>query len=158
MQAHARFSARRERRSASEGAAARGLRGRRTQDDGAGVLSTSFGVGVFLAFVLFAVQLLINLYAASVVTSVAYDAARRVAVAGTSPPNEADERAAEDHARELLGRYGRTASFDWSHDDPAVVKLHVHVTNPRLLAVGLDQLVGLDVIDRTVLVRIERVQ
>jgi Flp pilus assembly protein TadG len=131
---------------------------RKDRERGAGLLSTSFGVGVFLVFVLFAVQLLINLYATSVVTSVAYDAARRVAVSGSHPPTPEEEQAAVDHARAQLGRYGADATFEWRNDDPGVVKLHVRVVNPRLLGPGVDQLVGLDVIDRTVVVRVESKQ
>jgi hypothetical protein len=116
---------------------------------------------VVLVFVLFAVQLLINLYATSVVTSATYDAARQVAVHGSQPPTELELRAAEDHARALLGRYGRSATFEWDFDDPSapnVIKLRVQVANPRLLGPGIDQLVGLDVIDREVVVRVEQLQ
>lgn len=130
-------------------------------DRGSGLLSTSFGIGVFLVFVLFAVQLLINLYAASAVTSAAYDAARQVAVRGSSPPTQAEQDAATQRARSILGRYGRDARFEWSFDDPvapSVIKLRVRVSNPRLLGPGVDQLVGLDVIDRTVVVRVEKEQ
>lgn len=130
-------------------------------DRGAGLLSTSFGVGTFLVFVLFSVQLLINLYAASVVTSAAYEAARQVALGGSQPPSRAEQDTAAERARWMLGRYGRDALFDWSFDDPVnpnVVKLRVRVATPRVLGPGVDQLVGLDVIDRTVVVRLEKEQ
>ena len=131
---------------------------RRPRDRGTGLLSTSFGVGVFLVFVLFAVQLLINLYATSVVTSATFDAARRLATRGSHPPTQAEQDAAVQLARDELGRYGRDAQFTWGLDDPDVVALHVHVVNPRLLGPGIDQLVGLDTIDRTVVVRVEQPQ
>lgn len=130
-------------------------------DRGAGLLSTSFGIGVFLIFVLFSVQLLVNLYAASVVTSAVYDAARQVALRGSQPPTQAEQDAAVERARSILGTYGRDALFEWSFDDPSapnVVKLRVRVANPRLLGPGVDHLVGLDVIDRTVVVRVEKEQ
>lgn len=135
----------------------RSTRSATTPDErGAGLLSTSFGVGVFLVFVLFAVQLLINLYAASVVTSATYDAARQVATTAAVPPTDGDLAAAENRARQLLGRYGQRATFEWQLDDPDVIRLRVRVPNPRVLAPGIDQLVGLDVIDRTTSVRVER--
>jgi hypothetical protein len=123
---------------------------------GAGLLSTSFGVLFFVGFLLFAVQLLFNLYATSVVTSAAYDAARSVATAPSQPATQEQLDAAVDHARSLLGKYRDRAAFDWDLSDPDVVRLHVHAVNPRLVAPPLDQLVGFDVIDRTVVVRVER--
>jgi len=121
-------------------------------DRGSGIVSTLFGITVFLVLLFFAVQLLTNLYATSVVTSATYDAARRAATHGHVPTlAELDE--AETHARSLLGAYGARASFDWSGSDADVVRLHVAVTNPRF--VPLVPLVGFDEIDRTVSVRIE---
>jgi len=126
------------------------------RDDGAGLLSTSFGVLFFVGFLLFAVQLLFNLYATSVVTSAAYDAARSVATAPTQPATDEQLDAAVDHARSLLGKYRDRATFDWDLSDPDVVRLHVRAVNPRVLAPPLDHLVGFDVIDRTVIVRVEK--
>jgi len=126
------------------------------RDDGAGLLSTSFGVLFFVGFLLFAVQLLFNLYATSVVTSAAYDAARSVATAPTQPATQQQLDAAVDHARTLLGSYRDRATFEWDLSDADVVRLHVHAVNPRVLAPPLDHLVGFDVIDRTVVVRVEK--
>ncbi|HEX2384908.1 MAG TPA: hypothetical protein VHI95_19845, partial [Acidimicrobiales bacterium] len=106
----------------------------------------------------FAVQLLFNLYATSVVTSAAYDAARVVATAPTQPATQQELDAAVDHARSLLGKYRDRATFEWDLSDSDVIRLHVHAVNPRVLAPPLDHLVGFDVIDRTVVVRVEREQ
>lgn len=122
----------------------------------AGLLSTSFGLLVFLGFLFFAVQLLFNQYATSVVTSAAYDAARSVATAPEQPPGAERLDAAEAHARSLLGAYHQRVSFEWDLSDPDVVRLHVRAVNPRLLAPPIDHLVGHDVIDRTVVARVER--
>jgi hypothetical protein len=135
--------------------AAERRRGRGDADTGAGLLSTSFGILFFLGFLFFAVQLLFNLYATSVVTSATYDAARQVATSPHHPATADELDAAVAHARQLLGGYADRASFDWDLSNPDVVKLHVHAVNPRLLGAGLDSLVGLDVIDRTVEVRVE---
>ncbi len=120
-------------------------------DAGTGLIGTSAGVTVFLVLVFFAVQLLTNLYATSVVTSAAYDSARRAATAG-HPPSGAELAAAETHGRSLLGALGQRARFDWRVDTDTV-QLHVAVTNPRF--VPLVPLVGLDSVDRTVTLRIE---
>lgn len=123
-------------------------------DRGAGLLSTSFGILFFLGFLFFAVQLLFNLYATSVVTSVTYDAARSVAASGHVATQD-DLAAAEARARDSLGRYASRATFEWDLSDPDVVKLRVHAENPRFLGPGIDSLAGFDVIDRTAVVRVE---
>jgi Flp pilus assembly protein TadG len=129
---------------------------RTNRDRGAGLLSTSFGILFFLGFLFFAVQLLFNLYATSVVTSVTYDAAREVATAG-HPATQADMDAAVAHAKEQLGNYASRVEFQWDvTSDPDVVKLRVVATNPRFLGQVVDTFVGFDVIDRTVEVRVER--
>ena len=126
------------------------------RDRGAGLLGTSFGILVFLGFLFFAVQLLFNLYATSVVTSATYDAARRVATVG-HPATQADVDAAETNARDALGGYAHRVTFECDvTSEPNVVRLHVTATNPRFLGPSIDTLVGLDEIDRTVVVRVEK--
>ena len=125
------------------------------RDRGAGLLSTSFGILFFLGFLFFAVQLLFNLYATSVVTSVTYDAARSVATSG-HPATQDDLDAATSRARSQLGNYASHVEFQWDvTSDPDVVKLRVIATNPRFLGPVIDTFVGFDVIDRTVEVRVE---
>jgi Flp pilus assembly protein TadG len=121
---------------------------------GAGLISTVAGVTVFLAFLLLAVQLLTNLYAASAVTAAAYDAAR--VVAGADGGQDARSRA-ETHARAVLGRYAERVSFSWMVDDD-VVRLRVTARNPRFLLPRLGGAVGFDTVDRTVRVRVERLR
>jgi hypothetical protein len=107
---------------------------------------------VFLALLLFAVQALYNLYAASVVTAVAYDAARQVAGAEgglSSAPT------AEAGARQALGRYADRVTFDWSGSDGEAVVLRVQARNPRFLLPALAGPVAFDHFDRTVRVRTE---
>jgi Flp pilus assembly protein TadG len=119
---------------------------------GAGLIGTVAGVAVFLAFLLFAVQLLFNLYATSAVTAAAYDAARTVAGG-----NGGDTASAEEHARQVLGRYAERVAFEWSVDDD-VVALRVTAKNPTFLLPALGGAVGMDEIDRTVRVRVERLR
>jgi Flp pilus assembly protein TadG len=131
---------------------------RARSERGAGLFSTSFGILFFLGFLLFAVQLLFNLYSTSVVTSATYDAARQVATTASQPATPEQLAAAEDHARTLLGRYGDAATFTWDLSDPDVVKLRVVVENPRVLSRTLARAVGFDTIDRTVTVRVEELR
>ena len=131
------------------------LSGRRSEE-GAGVISTVFGVTIFLVLLLFAVQVLVGLYATSVVTAATYDAAK--VMAGADAGDSALARAdAEAGARSQLGRYGSRAAFRWQND-AEVVRLHVQAPRPTLLPSTLVRGVGLDDIERTVTVRVERVQ
>lgn len=125
-------------------------------DEGSGLVGTVAGVTVFLAFLLFAVQLLTNLYATSVVTSAAYDGARQVAEAGSGAEGAAGRSAAEDHVRSLLGGYGERVRFDWSGTDDDVVRLRVTAENPTFLLRSLGGRLPFTDMDRTVVVRVER--
>ncbi len=98
-------------------------------------------------------QALFNLYATSVVTAVAYDAARRVAGADGGPGSMAQ---AEAEARQSLGRYSDRVSFDWSATDGETVVLAVHAENPHMLLPAVAGPLAFDEIDRTVRVRVER--
>jgi hypothetical protein len=128
-------------------------------DRGSGLFSTLAGVLVFLAFLLFAVQLLTNLYATSAATSAAFDGARQVAghrSATDDPAATARARAdAEARMRSELGRFGEQVTFDWSGSDADMVALRVRARAPRFLLPGLARPLGFDQIDRTVRVRRE---
>ena len=131
--------------------------GRGRTDRGAGLLSTAAGVVVFLVFLLFAVQLLFGLYASSMVTAVANDAALRAASADAPPLAiiEAD-------ARDSLGEVGSTATFEWDVDDadgdgaPDTVVLEVVTRPPRFVPPSIGGSIGLDEVRRTVRVRAEQ--
>jgi hypothetical protein len=120
---------------------------------GGGPLSAWFGFIVFLALLLFAVQVLFNLYATSVVTSVAYDAARKVAGAHGGPSSEAQ---AEADARRALGRYADRVTFSWAPAGGEFVELRVQARSPSVLLPTLAGPVAFGDIDRTVRVRAER--
>ena len=123
----------------------------RRDDRGTGLIGTVFGVMVFLVLLLFAVQVLFNLYATSVVTAAAFDAAHQVADAGGDPAAQAP---ALDHAHRVLGRYYEKVRFDWAGSHDAQVNLHVHAENRNFAFAGL-RLDALQVVDRTVKVRVE---
>jgi len=123
---------------------------------GTGVISSLVGITMFLGFLFFAVQLLFNLYATSVVTANSFDAARRVAAAPTAPGGSAPTTvAAEREARDRMGEYGSRVRFDWSGTDADTVRLHIRATNPRLLLFAPSTM-AFDRIDRTIVVRRER--
>ncbi|MDQ1445339.1 MAG: hypothetical protein QOI20_1803 [Acidimicrobiaceae bacterium] len=123
-------------------------------DAGAGVVSTVFGVSIFLVFMLFAAQLLLGLYAESVVGAVTFDAAKTVAGANSIDDPSAPARA-DVAARRRLGRLGDGAAFDWAVSDDAV-RLTVRVRRPPVLPGLLPDVRG--PIVRRVRVRAERVR
>jgi hypothetical protein len=122
---------------------------------GGGLVQLWVGFFVFLGMLLFAVQLLFNLYAASVVTSISYDAARRVA-GSDGGPDDTTEAEAEADARQALGRYERHVEFDWGATTPEEVVLRVRSENPSVLLPVLAGPMAFDTLDRTIRVRVER--
>jgi hypothetical protein len=122
-------------------------------ESGAGLLSSIVGVTVFLVLLLFAVQLALNLYATSAITTVAFDAAREVA--GSDGGVDSTERA-EARARSLLGRFesgGGELDFRWDTSRPDAVVLEVIAERPPMLA---NVRFPFQRIERTAFVRWER--
>jgi hypothetical protein len=117
-------------------------------------LAAWFGFVVFLVLLLFAVQVLFNLFATSVVTSVAYDAARKVAGQHGGPESQAQ---AEGDARRALGRYSDRVTFEWNSSSE-VVALRVRATSSSVLFPAMAGPLAFGDIDRTVRVRVERFQ
>jgi hypothetical protein len=111
---------------------------------------------VILVLLLVAVQVLFDLYARSAVSAAAFDAARVVAGsdAGGTPTSQSR---AEVDARRELGAYGERATFDWTVDADEV-HLDVRVRDPSVLPTALTGPLGLDTVDRSVIVRRERVR
>ncbi len=108
---------------------------------------------IFLLLLLFATQVLLGLYASTVVTSAGYDAARQVAGARTAI-DEATLDGATAAGRRSIGALGRNARFDWHGTDEEVVRLRVDVERPHLLPAAL--VPGGADISRTLTVRRER--
>jgi hypothetical protein len=131
-------------------------------DRGAGLIGTIAGVLVFLGFLLFAVQLLVDLYATSAATSAAFDGARLVAGSRTDHATaESVERAraeAERRMRRELGGLGDQVTFDWSASDADVVAVRIRGPAPRFLLPGVGGPLAFDTIDRTARVRVEAVR
>ena len=125
-----------------------------TNEAGAGVIGSVVGVTIFLILLVFAVQVLVGLYATSVVTAATYDAAKTLAGADQGD-SAAGRVSAEATARHQLGRYGERATFRWDND-AETVRLHVRAPRPTLLPRSLAGPTGLGDIERTVRVRVER--
>ena len=122
------------------GPGARRVRG----EAGTGLIATWSGFAVFLALMFFAVQVLFNLWTASMVTAAASDAARKVASVDTADPaarpaaEQAAQIAAEAGFRRLVGGYAsRVTVFEWRDTDPDAVQLHVETRNPSFLVRAL---------------------
>jgi hypothetical protein len=122
---------------------------------GGGPVSIWVGFSVFLVMLLFAVQVLFNLYATSVVTAVSYDAARRVAGSDGGAGHVAE---AEAGARAALGRYQDRVAFEWVASGPDEVVLRVQAQNPSVLLPLLRGPAAFDTFERTIRVRVERFQ
>ena len=100
---------------------------------------------------MFAVQVLIHLFATSIVSAAAFDAARLASGSDT-----VTEQAAQAHGMGVLGRFsGRVTDFDVVVGEEAVT-VSVQAKSPALLPRAWGRVVGAESIDRTVVVRRER--
>lgn len=106
-------------------------------------------VGVFLIFLLVAVQVLVHLFATSVVEAAAYDAAREV-----SGASGADPEAAEHRARAQLGPLSERATFRWSLTEDEV-GLDVRVERSTVVPAPFAERLGFDIIERGFVMRVE---
>lgn len=117
---------------------------------GTALVGTLVGFVMILVLLLFSAQLLVRLYATSVLASVATRAAETVA---QSPVPVAAEGPAEQAARASLGSFAaRRAVFRWREVDSRRVVLEIAARSPQFLP-GLS---AWDSIERTVTIRTER--
>ncbi len=124
---------------------------------GAGLFGMVAGFTVFMLLLVAAVQVLFNLYATTVVTGAALDAARQVAGYDNVTDRCAATRVAEGAFLRRLGDYSRrgAATLAWTCSDPEVVRVTVRAQHPTILPAGLAGLAGLGRLQRTVEVRVE---
>lgn len=121
------------------------------------MVGTSAGFLVFLLLLFAAVQILFNLYANTMVTSAAHEAARTVAGYDAS----ANRCAAIDDANaifdEALGSYGDEgyARLTWTCTDPETVTVEIDAVHPTILPARMSGLLGLGRLERTIVVRVE---
>jgi len=107
-----------------------------------------------------AVQVLFDLYATSMVTSAAHDAARIVA-GFDSAADRCGATARGDRAFSTrLGTYATEAGpqLTWTCTDPDVVRVRVTADHPTILPPFLAGLTGLGHVDRTIEVRVESIR
>jgi hypothetical protein len=133
-------------------------------DRGAGVFSTAVGFLVFLTCLFLAVQVIFGLYATSVVRATLNDAASRAAGGGggRAGPGPGELAALAREAEDNLGAIGRQPStvveLDLVDDDGDrvgdVIAGRAVVEPPRFAPAA--DLLGFDVIDVAVRVRVER--
>ncbi len=122
---------------------------------GSGVFATSAGLLVFLLLVLGAVHVSAGLYARSMATNAAHDAARHVA-GYASAAGRSQARATE--SERFVARFGErtNARLVWSPDDADLVVVRVLVDSPSRLPAGLRDVFGIGDTDREIRVRVER--
>ena len=122
-----------------------------------GTIGTAAAFVVFLLLMFSAVQVLFDLYATSMVTAAAHDAAREVAGHRAAADRCAAIRAAEAGFVDALGGYGDAgnARLEWSCGDAEVIRVRVVATHPSVLPPGLGRLFALSEVDRTIEVRVE---
>ncbi|MDY7100986.1 MAG: hypothetical protein S0880_07345 [Actinomycetota bacterium] len=135
--------------------AARGVDDDRLRGDaGSGLFSSALGFLVVMILMLFATQLAFHLLTTSRVTHAAGDAARVAARSATvsGVPSAAGVDRAEERLREVLGD---DITVDWSGTDGDAVHLRVRANAPVLLPASFRDVLGMGVVDRTVVVRTE---
>lgn len=123
---------------------------REPSERGTAVVGTLIGFLIFMVLLLFAVQVVVRLYATSALTTAATRAAETVA---SSPFPQASVAAAEQEARSQLGSFAANhTDFEWKEVDGEQVVLEVSATSPEFLPL----VPGWATITRTITVRTER--
>ena len=128
----------------------------RPKDRGASLVTLSGAMIVFVLLLFFAVQLSINLYARSQVTAAGYDAARHVAGYDNDGRRAAATDEAETRLRSMLGAMGDDVRVEWDLSDPDAVRLRLVLDPPSVAPAIIRDAVGLDHVDRTIVIRTER--
>ncbi len=124
---------------------------------GSGLIGTSAGFLVFLLLLFAAVQILFNLYATTMVTTAAHEAAMKVAGFDAYPDRCAAVPAADAAFIESLGQYGREghATLTWTCNDPQRVIVRITADHPTLLPRAVSGLFGLSHMSKVIEVRTE---
>lgn len=118
-------------------------------EKGTGVIGTAFGASAFLAFLLLATHTLLSLYASSVISSTAWDAARSIAQTGDPIVEESSKTQARQR---LHGFKNVSITVNESADDVAV---RVQADRPMFLPQSMANASGLGRIDKTIHARNE---
>ena len=126
-------------------------------DQGTGLFGMIMGFTVFLLLLVASVQILFNLYATTVVSSAAVDAARIVAGYDSAGSRCATTAEAEAAFWQALGDYNQrgSATLTWVCNDSETVSLAVVADHPTILPQQLRGLTGLGRFDRVIEIRVE---
>jgi hypothetical protein len=130
-------------------------------DRGTGLIGSLLGITVVILFLSLSAQVLLGLYATSTVRATLADAASRAASQRTGEPDLAE---LARQAQASLGEMGErtTVSLTLADDDgdgaPDVVVGRAVSVPPHLVPRSMSGMLGLDRIDVSVRVRIERVR
>lgn len=118
-------------------------------EDGSSSVTSVFGVLMFLASLLLATQVLVHLWATSLVTAVAVDEAQRVSAAAAdgSMGGGCDDRVAP-RVRARLGGWGQRASVSCGPAPQRPDAITVRITGPTparsLAAIGFTPMADID--------------
>ena len=115
-----------------------------------------FGLFVFLLMMLVAVHTMYALYARSMFTNAAHDAARHVAGYGSVASRDAARVAEDQRFHQNTGLDNAHARLEWAPDDAEVITVRVVARPPSMIPRALSDLLGVGTTDRTVHVRVER--
>ncbi len=119
------------------------------------MIGTTFGVGVLLTLLFFASHILLNLWTISTVDAVAHDAALEVALRRPGADRALAETRALSRARAALGHYSRQVDFAFEQRSDGAVALHVRAPGLRLLPALAAEPLGIEGLDRTIVVHEE---
>jgi Flp pilus assembly protein TadG len=122
---------------------------RQPDERGTGVVGTAFGAAVFIAFLLLATHTLLSLYASSVISSTAWDAARSIA----TTEDVGTKAAARSKAEGRLDGF-KNVDLDVTENADGVV-VRVRADRPMFLPAALARSSGLSRLDKTVHARTE---
>lgn len=123
------------------------------RERGVGLLSTLVGFIIFIFFMFLGTHLLLHLYASSLTSGAAYDAASSVARARNQADRPGAAALAEAELRDALGAWGNDVDITWDIN-LVTVTVRVRGRAPSLLPASLTDASGLD-IDRSATVRLE---
>jgi len=128
-----------------------------SDERGSGLIGTSAGFLVFLLLLFAAVQIMFNLYATTMVTTAAHEAAMKVAGFDASSDRCAAVPAAEAAFVDSLGQYGRAghATLTWTCNDPQRVIVRITADHPTMLPKAVAGLFGLSHMSKVIEVRTE---
>jgi len=128
-------------------------------DRGAGLIGAIGGVSIVLFFLLFAVQLLVGLYASTTVTAIATDVAQRAAGRNANRSYTAIETYQREAEASLDGVHGQvdfSESTDVDGDGELdVIVVRVTAEAPRFVPAFLGGNLGIETIEETVRLDVE---